>query len=94
MYTMGCSCPWCPGGRRALKLRVALTSALLFIIIGSPATYQVVQKLLGRVITIASGSGLPTTAGLLVHAVVFALAVLLLMKLKKRRGGGYNRYSY
>lgn len=62
----------------------SLLAAVLFFIVGSPALYNLVQSALGRVVTIARG-GAPTTAGLLVHSVVFGVLTLLAMKVSQRR---------
>jgi hypothetical protein len=86
---MTCGCMWCPDHKKGLKVRASLMSALLFILVSSPQTYKLVQRLLGGIVTVASPAGLPTTAGLLIHALVFAAGVLLLMKLKKKRSYRY-----
>lgn len=52
----------------------ALTLALLFFIVGNPMTYKLVDSLLGGLVgSIATPSGAPTTLGLIVHSIVFAL---------------------
>lgn len=51
-----------------------LTLALLFFIVGNPMTYKLVDSVLGGLVgNIASASGAPTTLGLVVHSLVFAL---------------------
>lgn len=70
-------------------LMTPLIAALLFFIVGSPATYKLVQSVLGDVVTIASAAGAPTIAGLAVHSVVFGALTLALMKLRTRR---YRKY--
>lgn len=62
----------------------SLLAAILFFVIGSPFLYNLVQSVLGGVITIAT-RGAPTLAGLAVHSLVFGLLTLGLMKLKKRK---------
>ena len=72
------------------KLKAALTAGILFFIISSPATYSLVDSLVGKLLrsvipgsasffTLAE-SGCPTTQGLIVHSVVFAVVVYLMMK--------------
>lgn len=65
-------------------LKHKILAALLFFIFASPAVFSIVQGILGGLVTVASASGLPTTAGLIIHAVVFTLA---LSALKRRNGG-------
>jgi hypothetical protein len=60
----------------------SIKAALLFLIIGSPFMYKLTQQLLGSLFTISS-KGCPTTAGLLLHAVVLGLISYLLMGLCK-----------
>ena len=72
------------------KVKAALTAGLLFFILSSPATYKLVDYLVGGVVgAVAPGvmhyfrvaeSGCPTTYGLFVHSAVFAAAVYYLMK--------------
>lgn len=67
----------------------SLLAAILFVIVGSPLTYGLVQSVLGGLVTIAR-SGAPTTAGLLVHGLVYGLLTLALMKVKKgKKKGAY-----
>jgi len=72
------------------KLKAALTAGVLFFIVSSPATYKLVDSLVGSTVgAVAPGlmhyfriaeSGCPTTYGLLVHSAVFAAVVYYLMK--------------
>jgi len=72
------------------KVKAALTAGILFFIISSPTTYKFVDSLLGGIITsiipsmrsvfTLAESGCPTTQGLIVHSVVFALVVYFLMR--------------
>tara|TARA_X000000950_G_scaffold74483_1_gene92913 strand:- start:437 stop:670 length:234 start_codon:yes stop_codon:yes gene_type:complete len=66
----------------AQKWKYTLITTLIFLIIANPYTYMVVNYLLGRLVKIASPTGCPTTAGLLVHAVVFTLLLRYIMDLK------------
>ena len=67
------------------KLQHVVTLAVLFFVVSSPYTYKLVDNLtqgiltsavphLAHIFKIAEG-GCPTTYGLLVHSVVFALVV-------------------
>ena len=57
--------------------------AILFIIVGNPVVYNLVDKILGRPIlkTRVIMNGVPTRFGLVLHAIVFALAYFLFVKL-------------
>ena len=59
-----------------------LYTTILFLIIVCPYTYLVVNKILGALVKICDKNGCPTTAGILVHAVVFTLLLRCLMDLK------------
>ena len=55
------------------KWKYTLMTTIIFLIIANPYTYILVNSLLGKFVKIASSTGCPTTAGLLIHAVVFTL---------------------
>ena len=56
--------------------QLAIISGLLFIIIGSPSLYMLVDRLARPLnIDVADPSGRPTRLGLVLHAVVYALAL-------------------
>lgn len=58
------------------KLSAAIMAGVLFFIIANPMVYRLVDSVLGGLLgPLASGSGCPTTAGLLVHSAVFAAAI-------------------
>lgn len=61
-----------------LRTMASIKAALLFLIIGSPAVYEITEKLLGKLLKISS-NGCPTTGGLVLHAVVLGLITYLLM---------------
>lgn len=65
--------------RRKLKVMASAMSALLFVVVSSPEAYAFVQKLLGRLVTVASPAGMPTAIGLAVHGLVYGLIVYALM---------------
>jgi hypothetical protein len=52
----------------------SLTAVLLFVVLASPVMFTLVQSILWSVVTVASPQGLPTVAGLLIHALVFGAA--------------------
>ena len=63
------------------KVVISLMSAILFIVIGSPMMYKLVNSLTTKVgLVIASPDGCPNLKGLAVHGVVFFLVVLLIMQ--------------
>jgi hypothetical protein len=50
--------------------------SLAFFIVSNPMVYKLTDKLLGPVVgPLSQGAGCPTTLGLVVHTVVFALVV-------------------
>jgi hypothetical protein len=56
--------------------QLAIISGLLFIIIGSPSLYMLVDRLARPLnIDVADPSGRPSRLGLVLHAVVYALAL-------------------
>jgi hypothetical protein len=64
----------------AEKVLISLMSAILFIVIGSPMLYKLVNSLTTKAgLVIASPDGCPNLKGLAVHGVVFFLVVLLIM---------------
>jgi len=63
------------------KARYSLYSTIVFLIIASPFMFKLVNAILGSIVPIASPSGCPTTAGLLLHSIVFFLIVFGLMHL-------------
>jgi len=86
---MSCGCVLCP---RNYKLRASIISAILFAIVASPQLFAVMQSLLGGLFRVASPSGAPTLAGLILHAVVYGLLVYAIMQLK--RGGREYSETY
>ena len=61
---------------------------ITFFVVANPATFKLTRKVLGS--WVAAADGLPTTAGLLMHALVFVLLAHFLWKLMK----GPKRSSY
>ena len=54
-----------------------MLAAVLFYVVSNPATYKLVESLLGRFFKIAT-NGSPTATGLLVHTAVFGVLFYLL----------------
>ena len=59
-----------------------------FYIVANPATFKLVRQGLGG--WVASADGVPTQAGLLLHAFVFLIVCHLLYKLFKTRKSGFG----
>jgi len=67
------------------KLSATLQSIIVFVLVSMPATYRLTNRYLGGIIgKLADPSGCPTTLGLFVHAIVFALVVYGLMVVRLR----------
>lgn len=70
------------------QLTPALQSTLfvvaLFMVVGNPVVYGVVDKILGRPIlrTPITQNGIPTRTGIVVHAVVFGLVYYAFLHMK------------
>ena len=62
-----------------------LLAAVLFYVVSNPATYKLVESLLGRFFKIAT-NGSPTPAGLVVHTAVFAALFHLLAPMIPKEG--------
>ena len=67
-----------------------------YVVIASPQAYQAVRGVLGS--WVANAEGLPTTAGLLLHSLVFVLLCTLLLRLvyskKSKYGYGMSMYTH
>lgn len=62
------------------KWIISAIAGLIFLVIGSPYVYRLVDGLTKRIgFRTANKEGLPTTMGLVLHAVVYALIVRALM---------------
>lgn len=56
--------------------QLSIVAALLFIIVGSPSLYMLVDRLLSPLgLDVADSNGRPTRLGLAAHGVVFALVM-------------------
>jgi len=63
------------------KWKYTLYTTVIFLVVINPLTYKIVDGVLGRFVKIASSTGCPTTAGMLVHALVFTLVLRYMMDL-------------
>ena len=62
------------------KWRYSLYTVIVFFIIVNPMTYKLVNKLLGGILgVLADTKGCPTMSGIVVHGVVFLVAIRYLM---------------
>ena len=62
-----------------LPIRKNILPFLVFFIVANPATFKLVRSVAGS--WVASAEGLPTTLGLLLHALVFVLLCTFLWRL-------------
>ena len=62
-----------------LKAKYSFISALVFFIVANPETYKFMQTLLGGIFEVAHPMGAATPNGLILHTVVFFLAMWGLM---------------
>ena len=62
-----------------LKAKYSFISALVFFIVANPETYKFTQMLFGGLFQVAQQMGAATSLGLLLHTIVFFLAMLGLM---------------
>lgn len=87
---MGCNCDKCEHCKNQQRQSENLTSykkwkytlitTVIFLIVVHPATYRLVDSLVGSwLCRVASKSGCPTMCGLLLHAVVFTLLLRYVM---------------
>ena len=59
----------------ALKAKYAAYTTLIFFLIANPETYKLIQKFIGRWITVASEGGCPTASGFFLHSALFFLVL-------------------
>ena len=82
-----CGCG-CNGKKQEQKFVTSLMSALLFFIIANPDTFRLMRSILGS--WVSGPNGCPTTAGLILHAVVFFLIVWVMMNIKRESYAPYE----
>ena len=71
------------------KALISVQTALIAFILFSPLAFQLMSKVFGS--WVANSYGLPSSGGLLLHALVFGLVIFLLMKPKILRQNEQNR---
>jgi len=71
-----------------LPIRKNILPFLVFFIVANPATFKLVRSVAGG--WVASAEGLPTTLGLLLHALVFVLLIALLQRLMAGKKSKYG----
>jgi hypothetical protein len=74
-----CGCG-CNGKKQEKKLFISLLSALVFFVIANPDTFRLMRSILGS--WVSGPNGCPTTAGLILHTIVFALITWGMMNIK------------
>lgn len=63
------------------KWLIAILAGILFIVIGSPWLYRIVNSILGPLgLRTSDEEGCPTGLGLVIHGLVFAIIVRLMMR--------------
>jgi hypothetical protein len=62
-----------------LKAKYSFISALIFFIVANPETYKFTQTVLGGFFDVAHPMGAATPAGLILHTILFFLAMWALM---------------
>ena len=84
-----CHCEECPKHAgdahvsSAQKWKYTLITTVIFLVVVHPMTYKLVNSLVSKVLfKVANKAGCPTMSGLLLHAVVFTLALRYVMDLK------------
>lgn len=77
-----CGCG-CNGQKQEQKFIISLMSAILFFIVANPDTFRLMRTILGS--WVSGPNGCPTTAGLILHTVVFMLITWGMMNIKKEK---------
>ena len=75
-----------------LNPRKKILPFILFFIVANPATFKLVRSVAGS--WVASAEGLPTTLGLLLHALVFVLLTIFLQRLLSGKKSKYGTCYY
>jgi len=78
------------------QIFITIQAVILFVVFSSPATYKIMRKVLGPVI--AGFDGVPHPTGLALHATLFGLVTLFLMRYSKSKsayvGSGGQQFSF
>lgn len=72
----------------SLDLKKKVVPFITFFIVANPETFKLVRSLAGD--WVASSYGVPTTAGLLLHSVVFVLLCTFLWRIFYGKSSGYG----
>jgi hypothetical protein len=65
----------------SMKWRISIFSALIFLLVVNPYTYELTNSLFSRFIGPIARNGCPTTTGLILHTIVYILLVRYSMDL-------------
>jgi hypothetical protein len=66
----------------SMKWKITLFSALIFILIVNPYTYELTNSIFHRIIGPVAVNGCPTAVGLILHTIVYILIVRYSMDLR------------
>lgn len=75
-----CGCG-CNGQKQQQKFMASLLGALIFFVLASPEAFRAVRGIAGK--WVATPNGSPSSAGLLLHSVVFMLIVWWTMNIRR-----------
>lgn len=75
-----------------MDLRTKILPFIAFFIVANPATFKLVRSVAGS--WVASADGVPSVAGLLLHALVFVLLTTFLMRLVYKKAAKYKMEGY
>jgi len=67
--------------RFLLKVKYSFYSTLVFFIFANPETFRIIDGLIGHIVPIIKGTGVPTPAGFFLNAFLFFSTMLGLMML-------------
>jgi hypothetical protein len=67
--------------RFLLKIKYSFYSTLVFFIFANPETFRIIHGLIGHMVPIIKGSGVPTPVGFFLNAFLFFATMLGLMML-------------
>jgi hypothetical protein len=70
-----------------MHIQKKIVPFVAFYIVANPMTFKAVRGILGN--WVASADGLPTQAGLLLHALVFVIVAHIMWKLFMTKKSGY-----
>ena len=82
-----CGCG-CKGKKQEQKFVISLMSALVFFIIANPDTFRLMRTILGS--WVSGPNGCPTTAGLVLHTIVFMFVTWGMMNIKRESYAPYE----